>query len=213
MSDVDIRFEREEREGIVAVGTYLIDAMKRFGIRPEACIPPDEHFCAVVVTKGAELFSPQTETETKYFEVNEQAAGERLACQTLIERAGEITVMTKEKQEEKAEAEAESAADFKKEFAEMPLEKKIANLVQLEAIALGDTFSFIANSPYLIFEKIGDIMAEFGKKLEKESKAATRPKEHVEKESSDEPVEAEPEAVEPETPTDEDTVPSEEHKN
>jgi len=187
MSDVEIKFEREGLDGIVAVGTYVIDAMKRFGIRTEdACLPSGEHFCAVTITEGADLLSAPTEAEIKFFEINGKVEGERLACQTMIERPGSITVMTKKKKAEEAkESEREAAADFKKEFSEMPLEKKISNLVQLEAIALGETFSFIANSPYLIFEKIGDIMAEFGMKLERESKDSTRPKEHTEKEAAE----------------------------
>src|SRR5260221_2432348 len=155
MSDVEIKFERGEREGIVAVGTYLIDAMKRFGIRPdEACAPATgDHHCAVTITNGAELLSPRTEEETKYFEANGGGDNERLACQAKIEKAGGISVMTKGKKKDEAseatEEATESSADFKKEFTEMPLEKKIASLVQLEAIALGETVSFIAHSPYL----------------------------------------------------------------
>jgi ferredoxin len=201
MADVDIKFEREGRDGIVAVGTYLIDAMKRFGIRTEeVCDPAGEHFCAVTITEGADLLSPKTEVESKYFEANGGGEGERLACQVMIERPGSISIMTKKKKEEEAEEKSEPAADFKKEFAEMPLEKKIANLVQLEAITLGDTFSFIANSPYLIFEKIGDIMAEFGMKLERDSKAATRPKEHVEHEAEEAETTEEETVVDAEIP-------------
>lgn len=202
MSDVEIKFEREERDGIVAVGTYLIDAMKRFGIRTgDACQVSGEHFCAVTITEGADLLSAPTEAENAYFEAHGGGEGERLACQVIIERAGSISVMTKKKKEEEAEeAKAEAAADFKKEFAEMPLEKKIANLVQLEAITFGDTFSFIMNSPYLIFEKIGDVMAEFGMKLERDSKAATRPKEHVEREEAESETPEEESVVDAEIP-------------
>jgi ferredoxin len=177
MSDVEIKFEREGRDGIVAVGTYVLDAMKRFGIRPSEVCVEGAHSCTVTITEGADLLSPRTEAEKTF--LADAPEGERLACEAKIERPGAITVMTKEEKKADASEESSTPVDFKKEFAEMPLEKKIANLVQLEAIALGDTFSFIANSPYLIFDKIGDIMAEFGMKLERESKAATRPKEHT----------------------------------
>lgn len=187
MSDVEIKFEREERDGIVAVGTYLIDAMKRFGIRPEDVCINGEHHCAVTIHKGAELLSPRTEEETKYFETNGGGKNERLACQVKMEKAGSISVMTKKKKKDEAAGAAEEVheTDFKKEFTDMPLEKKIANLVQLEAIALGETLTFVANSPYLIFEKIGDVMAEFGMKFERQAKEATRPKEHTAKEDSE----------------------------
>lgn len=186
MADVEIKFEREGLDGIVAVGTYVIDAMKRLGLRMEgSCVIADGvHFCAVEITEGAERLSALTAEEIEYFEKNGQVPYERLACQAIIEKAGEVAVMTKQKKEtEEPEAQGKSD-DYRKAFEELPLEKKIANLVQLEAIALGETVSFIANSPFLVFEKIGDVMAEFGFKLEKEAKKAARPKEHAEKNSS-----------------------------
>ena len=181
MSDVEIKFERENRDGIVAVGTYLIDAMKRFGIRPEGpCIIPEKtHYCAVQITNGSDLLSSPTADETEYFKAHGQKEHERLACEVIIEKSGEVTVMTEETKTDEQE-EKNQSEDYRKTFEEMPLEKKIANLVRFEAITLGETFSFIANSPYMIFEKIGDVMAEFGFKLEKDAKAASRPKEHAE---------------------------------
>jgi len=183
MAEVDIKFEREGLEGVVAEGTYLIDAMKRVGVRLEGVCEPqnDLHFCPVTVTKGAGLLSPETAAEAEYFAKQGRSDNERLACQAKLERAGEITIMTKEKkEEEKAE---DHGAEYRKEFTELPLEKKIANLVQLEAIALGETISFVVNSPFKIFEKAMDVMAEFGFKLEKEAKEAKRPKEHTEAEN------------------------------
>ena len=72
---------------------------------------------------------------------------------------------------------------YRKEFAELPLEKKIANLVQLETIALGETVSFIINSPFKIADKLMDVMAEFGFKKEEQQKEAARPAEHKAKEA------------------------------
>ncbi len=88
--------------------------------------------------------------------------------------------MTTEKNDKAADEPTaeEKAGQYKKEFTELPLEKKLASLVELEGIALGETISFIINSPYLVFGKVMDIMAEFGLKKEQESKKAARPKEH-----------------------------------
>lgn len=184
MADVEIKFEREKLDGIVAVGTYLIDAMKRFGIRTEEeCVLAEKlHYCSVQVTHGFGKLSPWTKDETEYFELHGHTKHERLACQAVIEEAGEVAVMTKEKKEAAAETpeEVDASDDYRKAFEEMPLEKKIASLVRLEAIAFGETVSFITNSPFMIFEKLGDVMAEFGMKMEKEAKAAARPKEHTE---------------------------------
>ena len=46
MAEVDIKFEREGLEGVVAEGSYLIDAMKRLGVRLDGvCEPQNEiHF-------------------------------------------------------------------------------------------------------------------------------------------------------------------------
>src|SRR5262245_32252413 len=164
MSDIEIKFERENLDGIVPEGTYLIDAMKRFGVWPEApCIISENvHFCAVQITGGMEKLSKPTADETEYFKIHGQLKDERLACQVVIERAGEVTVMTKEKKQEEKHEEPNQSEEYRKAFEEMPLEKKIANLVRLEAIALGETVSFIANSPFMIFDKLGDVMAEFG---------------------------------------------------
>jgi ferredoxin len=185
MAEAELKFEREKREGVVAVGTYLIDAAKRFGIHfDDICVyESEEHHCSVIISSGIDLLSPLTAAENEYFEKNGRKTNERLACQAKIEKAGDIVVMTKEKAKDKAEEEksaSDRSEEYRKEFAEMPLEKKIANLVQLETIALGETVSFIINSPFKIADKVLDVMAEFGFKKEEKEREATRPAEHKE---------------------------------
>ncbi len=182
MSVAQITFKREGREGIVAVGSYLADAAKRFGIRFDEDCAQDEdlHFCSLVVDSGSDNLSPLTVVETEHFSAHGRKANERLACQAKIQTAGDLVIMTtekKEKADDKPNTE-EQTEQYKKDFAELPLEKKIATLVQLEAIAFGETVSFIINSPYLVFDKVMDVMAEFGLKKEEESKKSARPKEH-----------------------------------
>ncbi len=181
MADVLIKFEREGSEGLVAVGTYLSDAAGRMGIdlttEVEGVELPVE--LPVTVTKGADLLSAETVAEKKFFENRDRKSNERLASQTKAEKEGEITIMTAENKKEKAK-DAPGEDDFTKEFSELPLEKKIAQLVRFEAMALGETLTFVANSPYLVFDKIMDVMAEFGLKKETEEKEAARPKEHTE---------------------------------
>ena len=67
MAEVGIEFERENLSGVVAVGTYLIDAAKRLGIRFESeCIPlEDIHFCRVEITNGSDLLSEPTRLENE----------------------------------------------------------------------------------------------------------------------------------------------------
>lgn len=183
MSDVEINFEREGRQGLVAVGTYLRDAARRFGIsfEDECSQVEGVHFCSVLVNEGSFVLSPLTAAETVYFDEHGQRANERLACQAKIVAEGELVIMTNEetKAEEVADTPGPGSEKYAKDFAELPLEKKIATLVQLEAIALGDTFSFIINSPFKVFEKLGDVMAEFGMKKEQSEKESVRPKEHT----------------------------------
>lgn len=179
MAEVDITFEREERDGVVAVGSYLYDAASRLGIKFEDCQRLGESdACAVTIKKGNDLLSEITKAEIEQLSEKRRKNGERLACQAKFEKSGEVIIMTKEKvEEEKPEAE-KTKEDFKKEFEEMPLEKKIASLLEFEAIALSETVSFILDSPYAVANKVMEVMAGFGEKLEKESKEATRPEEH-----------------------------------
>lgn len=183
MVETEVKFEREKQDGIVPAGTYLIDAAKRFGIRFESDCDPehDLHFCSVVITTGSANLSALTKLETEHFANHGRRDNERLLCQTRIEKPGEVIIMTEEKKEAPASGEAQAdnkSEQFKKEFSEMPLEEKIANLVRLEAIALGETFSFIVNSPFQVFDKVMDVMAEFGFKKEAAEREAKRPTEH-----------------------------------
>ncbi len=194
MSEVIINFESEKLEGVVAVGTYLLDAAKRLGVKVDCdCLAEEAETkgsCAMKISKGRALLSSPTELESELLSSQARKNGERLACQAKIEKPGEVTVMsvkTKEKTEEEKTAEQETQKeDYKKQFEDLPLEEKISNLMELEAIALGETFSFVVNSPYKAVEKVMDVLAGFGLKMEKEDHDAKRPDEHVKEEKSDE---------------------------
>jgi ferredoxin len=181
MAEAQIRFEREDREGIIPVGSYIGEALRRFGVKGyDRCSA--EHDCIVTIASGGDLLSEPTAVEREQLSDDARKNGERLACHSKIEKPGEIVVVTKEPKEE-PKTEEDKAEDYRKEFTELPLEKKISELMKLEAIALGDTFSFIVNSPYKVFEKVGDIMADLGMKMETKAREAQRPEEHHEKES------------------------------
>jgi ferredoxin len=185
MEEVDIKFEREDLSGIVAPGTYLYDAARRFGIEIECERTGATDACAMQILLGRELLSDLTKAEIEQLSDERRKNGERLACQAKIEKSGEVTIMTKEKVQEEKETAEEKKESFRKEFEELPLEKKIASLLELEAIAFGETISFVLNSPYMVFGKVMDVMAEFGLKFEKEAKEATRPEEHKSAETSE----------------------------
>ncbi len=176
--EAELKFERENVQGVAVVGTYLIDSARRLGIeiidecgRLGLC-----DSCAVTIKSGAEFLTAPTKAEIELLSDERRQNGERLSCQAKIESVGEIVVVTKKKADD---AELKDAnEEYRKEFAELPLEKKIANLLQLEAMTLSETFSFVLNSPYKIVGKVFDVLAEFGLKMEEETKNATRPEEH-----------------------------------
>jgi ferredoxin len=170
MADAIVRFEREDREGAAPVGSYVIDVMKRFGLpfRQECSLDGDLHNCTVTVTGGSEHLSPPSPAETEHLEESERTKGVRLACEALIISVGEVVIMTDEaKTQPEAEKTGKKIVD---EFQALPLEQKLAELFKMEAVALGETLTFVVNSPYLVIEKIGDVLAEFGMKMDRQSK-------------------------------------------
>jgi ferredoxin len=176
---VDIKFEHDGRSGIIAEGTYLWDAAKRLGVRlPAECEGRGEcDTCAVIITEGATLLSSLTEAERVHLSPERLAAGERLACQVKIERGGEL-VLRPVPVTERAETTEESIKDFRKEFKEMPLNRKMATLAELEAVTMFQTFSSIANLPFTIGEKVMNFMAGMGRAMTEQERAARRPAEH-----------------------------------
>lgn len=175
MADAYIRFEREGLEGVVAVGTRLLDAMKRFGIRSaQTCeLQSAKHCCTVSIIQGNGLFDAPSDIEKEHLRADGRIGNRRLACFATIAAPGEITIMTDETK--KGTTKGKEQPKLVQEFETLPLEQKIANLVKMEAVTLGETLSFVINSPFSVFEKVGDVMAEFGMKLEREAKKATRP--------------------------------------
>jgi ferredoxin len=178
---VEITFKIEnqsERNGIVAENSYLWDAAKRLGIHLEATCGGSGtcDTCAVTILSGAENLSTPTSAEMQHLTDERRHAGERLACQTRIQTSGEITIMVKEKVTEEAEEKKER--EWRKDFQDLPFDKKFATLVELEAVALGETFSFVANLPMALSNKVVDILASFGWKMDKTERRARRPIEH-----------------------------------
>ena len=72
MTEVILKFERENQDGIVAVGSYLLDSAKRFGIAFEADCVQEEgiHYCSTVIASGSDKLSPLTVVETEHFAAN-----------------------------------------------------------------------------------------------------------------------------------------------
>jgi len=187
MKEVIINFESENKDGVVAVGTYLIDAARRLGIFIESdCAEAEEgHECAMKISSGKNLLSAPTKVEMEQLSSQARKMGERLSCQAKIEKPGEITVMSVKKQQAKKTTEEEKKDNYRKEFEDLPLGEKISNLVELEAITLGETLSYVLDSPYKAVGKVMNVMSDFGLKMDRDDEDAKRPEEHKSDQSKD----------------------------
>ena len=123
------------------------------------------------------LLSSLTEAERLRLSPERLAAGERLACQAKVERGGEL-VLTPVPWTERAETTEEAVKDFRKEFKEMPLNRKLATLMEFEAVTAFETLSSIAGLPFTLGEKVMDVMAGFGRSMSKKEREARKPTEH-----------------------------------
>ena len=176
MSNTYLSFKREGLCGTVPVGSYLSDVFRRFGIRFEnGCDRSNGfHACEVTINEGAGLLSNLTKVEMEHFSKSGRRINRRLICEARIIKPGEIEIMTDETK--KAPSKEEPQKDkFQQEFEALPLEKKIASLLRMEALTLGETFTYVVNSPMKVVEKVGDVIAEFGIRLETEARKASRP--------------------------------------
>jgi ferredoxin len=173
------KIDGEERGGIVAEGTYLLDAARRLGVRlPVECGGRGQcDTCAVVIEEGATLVSALTDPERTRLSPERLAAGERLACQTRIERGGDL-VLRPVPGTERAETSDELKGDLRREFRELPLRKKLSTLAELEAVTAYQALDRIASLPYAVFEKGLDLLAGRGRKLHRREREARRPAEH-----------------------------------
>ena len=127
---VEITFEPDHLSGLIAEGSSLLNAAHRMGIKLlDECGGRGEcDSCAVTIIRGAELLSPATEAELKHLSLDRRAAGERLACQTVVQRPGEL-VLRIAPEVEKAE---ENTAQFRREFAKLPLTRKMSVVMEFE---------------------------------------------------------------------------------
>ena len=169
----------EGRSGVVAEGTYLWAAVKRIGVRlPADCEGRGEcDTCSVVVSQGATLLSGLTDAERKILSPERLAAGERLACQAKIESGGDVVLRAVPKTE-RAETTEEAARDLRQEFKRMPLKKKFATLVGIEADMAYETLVRAVDLPFDLFGKGLDLLAGRGRRISQNERAARRPAEN-----------------------------------
>ena len=188
---VDIKFEPEGIQGIVAEGTYLWAAAKRLGVRlPSECEGRGEcDTCAVIVKEGATLLSSLTEAERVQLSPERLASGERLSCQARVEHGGQV-VLCPVPVTERAETTEEAVKDFRKEFRELPLKGKLVTLVELEAVTAFETLGELVNLPYTVGERLMNFMAGFGRSRSRREREERKPAEHRAPTATEKPFES-----------------------
>ena len=155
---VSITFEPSGISGVVAQGTYIIDAARRMGAPLGAGCTAGKGVCpacVVSVTTGAQLLSPPSVAEEKQLGVEQLEQALRLACQVKIQNHGEVVVLvTSRPQAQPSHTDIES--DLRKKFGALPLTKKIATLVQFEAITASEAFDTAIDKPLAFGSKAFD---------------------------------------------------------
>ena len=146
---VSITFEPSGINGVVAQGTYLIDAARRMGAPLGAGCTAGKGecpACVVSVKAGAELLSPPSLVEENQLGAEQLDQSLRLACQVKIENHGDVVVMAAARPQNRPTSD-ETEAELRKKFGALPLTKKLATLVQLEAITMSEAFDSAIEKP------------------------------------------------------------------
>ena len=154
---VSITFEPSGISGVVAQGTYLIDAARRMGAPLGAgCTAgkgecPD---CVVAVKAGAALLSLPSQVEEKQLGNERLDQSLRLACQVKIESQGDVVVMAATRPQGRPVDNTE--AEILKKFTSLPLTKKLATLMQIETITMSEAFDTAIEKPLAFGSKTFD---------------------------------------------------------
>ena len=167
---VSITFEPSGINGVVAEGTYLIDAARRMGAPIGAGCTAGKGecpSCVVSVKAGANLLSPPSMAEEKQLGVEQLDQALRLACQVKLENHGDVVVMSAVQPQTRPAA--DDGADLVKRFGSLPLGKKLATLMQFEAITMSEAFDSAIEKPLAFGSKTFDAIV--GKAKEKASRA------------------------------------------
>lgn len=155
---VSITFEPSGISGVVAEGTYLIDAARRMGAPLGAGCTSGKGecpACVVSVKAGADLLSPRSLAEETQLGAAQSDQALRLACQVKIENHGEVVVMTAARPQTRP-APDEMGSELTKKFGSLPLGKKLATLMQLEAITMSEAFDSAIEKPLAFGSKTFD---------------------------------------------------------
>ena len=110
--------------------------------------------CLVSVKAGANLLSPPSAAEQRVLSDEQLSESLRLACQVKLENPGEVVVMPSAVKP--GGAKRDTPSELRKEFGSLPLNKKIATLLQLEAITMSEAFDSAIEKPLAFGAKTMD---------------------------------------------------------
>lgn len=154
---VSITFEPSGISGVVAQGTYLIEAARRMGAPLGAGCTAGKGecpACVVSVKAGADLLSLPSLVEEKQLGMEQLDQSLRLACQVKIENQGDVVVMAAARPQGRPVDDVE--AELRKQFGALSLTKKLATLMQLEAITMSEAFDSAIEKPLAFGSKTFD---------------------------------------------------------
>jgi ferredoxin len=142
---IEVTFEQDGGSGLVAAGSSLWEAAKRLGVGLRAdCKGRGEcDACAVMIVKGTEVLSPPKECDYKILGGDRVAAGERLACQTILVTQGAVTI--------RVVPEAESAP--KPPGGEIGLKQQLGTFIETEATKISEAVNFLRGKSNALVEK------------------------------------------------------------
>jgi ferredoxin len=146
--NVSVTFEPSGISGLVAQGTYLVDAARRIGAPiGTACTAGKGECpsCVVSVKAGADQLSSPTNIEAKVLGEGGLADSLRLACQAKIEGHGDIVLMVAAHRNQTASA--VDPEDIAKKFGELSLNQKLATLLKFEAITMSEAWDTALQKP------------------------------------------------------------------
>lgn len=157
---VTITFEPSGLSGVVAEGTYLIDAARRMGVAlgTGCTIGKGEcPSCLVAVKAGANLLSALSAAEQKQLGVEDLDEPLRLACQVKLEYPGEVVVIASTRRVGGVPP-RDTPAELTKEFGSLPLRQKLVTLLQLEAITMSEAFDSAIEKPLALGARTMDTL-------------------------------------------------------
>ncbi|HEV8370061.1 MAG TPA: 2Fe-2S iron-sulfur cluster-binding protein [Pyrinomonadaceae bacterium] len=148
--NVSVTFEPSGISGLVAQGTYLIDAAKRLGAPlGGGCTAGKGECpaCVISIKSGADLLSIPTSAESRVLGVEGLNDSLRLVCQVKIEGQGEIVLAVTTHRNRPGAPAVDLSSDIEKKFGELNLNQKIAALLKFEAITMSEAFDAALQKP------------------------------------------------------------------